>query len=209
MSHPELFFDFACPWSYLALVRMQDVADRNGVRLTLRPVCVQQVLETENPARAAQRFAENPNKAAWQRKDLADWARLWGLRLTLPDSWPFDSRLPCAAAMSAIANGQGMRYALRTFAARYGEGKDIGDRAILQAIAADCGLEADPFDEGLEQNLGALDATAEELVRRGGFGTPTVFVGDDLFFGNDRIPLVDFVLSPISADDFVMPGQHG
>ena len=50
---------------------------------------------------------------------------------------------------------------------------------------------------------------SEELVRQGGFGTRSIFVDERLFFGNDRIPLVDWMLGPISDENFVMPGQHG
>jgi 2-hydroxychromene-2-carboxylate isomerase len=58
------------------------------------------------------------------------------------------------------------------------------------------------------QNLDTVHANTLELIRRGGFGTPTMFVADELFFGNDRVPLVEWTLGPIGDDEFVLPGQH-
>jgi 2-hydroxychromene-2-carboxylate isomerase len=97
------------------------------------------------------------------------------------------------------------------FHAYFSAGADITNPDILANCAADAGIAEAEFREALEQT-GSHEQVADwtqELVRQGGFGTPSVFVGDELFFGNDRIPLVDWRISPISDATFVMPGQHG
>ena len=208
MAELSLYYDFSCPWSYLALVRLQDVADRNATTLQLCPVDVNGVLATENPSMQASRLAENPAKAAWQRADLADWARFWGLRIELDETWPRESALAAAAGLAAIELGQGIEYSLALFAAAFGNGADISDTVVLTQTATDVGLDSAAFQAALEQAGDKVAERSEELVRRGGFGTPTVFVDDQMFFGNDRIPLVEWVLGPVSEADFVMPGQH-
>ena len=211
MSELRLYYDFSCPWSYLALVRLQDVADRNATTIELRPVSVDQVLATENPPLQANRLSNNPAKAAWQRKDLSDWARLWGLKLELPNGWPCDATLAAAAANIAADMGAGVSYSLKLFAAYFGAENDITNPELLGDLAADAGLDRADFLLQLGSDEPAQKVTdwTEELIRLGGFGTPSVFVGDELFFGNDRISLVDWTIGPLSSDEFLMPGQHG
>lgn len=211
MSELRLYYDFSCPWSYLALVRLQDVADRNATRIELRPISVDQVLATENPPLQANRLSNNPAKAAWQRKDLADWASLWGLKLELPNDWPCDATLAAAAASIAADMGAGVAYSLKLFAAYFGAENDITNPELLGDLAADAGLDRADFllQLGSDEPAQKVTAWTEELIRQGGFGTPSVFVGDELFFGNDRISLVDWTIGPLSSDEFLMPGQHG
>jgi 2-hydroxychromene-2-carboxylate isomerase len=211
MSELRFYYDFSCPWSYLALVRLQDVADRNATTIELRPISVDQVLATENPPLQAHRLSNNPAKAAWQRKDLADWARLWALTLELPNGWPCDATLAAAAASIAADRGAGLAYSLKTFAAYFGAGNDISNPEVLGDLAAETGLDRADFllQLGSDEPAQKITDWTEELIRQGGFGTPSVFVGDELFFGNDRIPLVDWTIGPLSSDEFLMPGQHG
>ena len=210
MSTLRLYYDLSCPWSYLALVRLQDVADRNATSIELRPIIVDTVLATENPPLKTSRLATNPAKAAWQRKDLDDWARFWGLSINLHEDWPCDASLAAAACVIAIEQGVGIAYSLQVFAAYFAAGKDITAANLLADLAADTGLDRADFLQQLQQTDSAqkIAAWSDELIRQGGFGTPSVFVGEQLFFGNDRIPLVDWAIGPISDDDFVMPGQH-
>jgi 2-hydroxychromene-2-carboxylate isomerase len=213
MSNIELYYDLSCPWSYLALVRLQDVADRNATGIDLKPVLVEQVLATENPPKCASRLAANPAKAAWQKQDLTDWASLWGLQLTLPESWPTDATLAATAATVAQAMGAGLEYSLLVFRAYFGSGQTavLSDADRLADLAVEAGLDRGEFLLKLRDTdaLSQVNDWTIELIRKGGFGTPTMFVGPQLFFGNDRMPLVDWKIGPMSDLDFVVPGQHG
>jgi 2-hydroxychromene-2-carboxylate isomerase len=73
------------------------------------------------------------------------------------------------------------------------------------------GFERDVFDTGLRSPdvLQQVKDSSRSLLERGGFGSPTMFVGESMFFGNDRMPLVEFALGQTSGRTFVMPGQHG
>lgn len=211
MSRIDFYCDFSCPWSYLALVRLRDVADRNAASIRFLPVSAHRLLGTENPDRQATRLSANPAKAAWERRDLALWAKFWGLRIELPSDWPFDASIPGAAMLVAEQQGAGLGYALALFAAYFGKGRDITDSATLADIAAGAGLEPDAFLAELADAawLERIASNTEDLIRRGGFGTPSMFVDDELFYGNDRIPLVEWTLGPVGDAEFVIPGQHG
>lgn len=210
MSGMRLFFDPGCPWSYIALVRLQDVRERNRTELELCPVIVDQVLETENPALQATRWAENPVKAAWQRKDLDYWARFWGLSIELPNNWPTESSRAAQAIAAAITMGAGLEYSLRICRSYFAGAAEFADGLLTEA-AAEQGLDEAEFVRLLDspETAAAVQGWTQQLVKLGGFGTPSVFLGDELFFGNDRIPLVDWLTGPVSDDSFVMPGQHG
>jgi len=206
----ELYFDFSCPWSYLALLRLQDVCERNRARLVLKPVDVQAVLSTEHPALADDRWAPNPAKAAWQQADLQAWARFWGLTLQLDEHWPRRCDTAAAAALAATTGPVGLAFCRELFRLAFAEGQDPNAAATLEAAASTSGADTAAVAQARESADGKarVEANGVELVRRGGFGTPSIFVDETLFFGNDRIPLVEWTLGPMSEEDFVMPGQH-
>ena len=209
MTTVDFFFDFSCPWSYLALVRLRDVTDRNGASIRFKPVSVDALLATENPALQASRLSDNPAKAIWQQDDLALWARFWGLTIKPGANWPFEATNPAMGMVAACDAGKGLDFALQVFAEYFSEGGDINDPAVLGRIAAAVGMDTAKnrqIDDGAL--LKQVEQNTLELIRRGGFGTPSMFIRDQLFFGNDRIPLVEWMLGPISDEEFVMPGQH-
>jgi len=211
MNEVRLYLDYTCPWSYLALVRLRDVADRNGAQISLRPVVADKILATENPALQASRLDPNPAKAAWQQKDLQDWARMWGLQLNLPANWPVDASLAAAGGVTANKNDHGIEYSLNVYRACFANGEDISSAAVLTRCAVDAGLSESEFNSALAHTEAQQQVAVwnDELIRLGGFGTPSMVVEDELFFGNDRMPLVDWRLSPLGSGEFVAPGQHG
>jgi 2-hydroxychromene-2-carboxylate isomerase len=206
----DFYLDFSCPWSYLALVRLRDATDRNAAIINFRPVSVCQLLATENPDLQASRLSEHPAKAAWQKEDLQLWARFWGLSLKLHSNWPFDATMPARAMIGAISADNGFEYARQLFREHFGAGTDITNPVILGRIATAVGMDCDELLRQIESTKlqEQVEINTMELIRRGGFGTPSMFMGDQLFFGNDRIPLIEWMLGPISDDEFVMPGQH-
>lgn len=210
MSQVDFYYDFSCPWSYLALLRMQDVSERNRARLELKPVSIERVLDTENPARLRRRFAENPAKASWQRKDLQDWAVFWGITIDFADNWPQNRDTAAAASLAAIESGHGLAFSLALFRAEFRDQADTNSDAVLRDAAAAAG--ADPDAVLAASRDAARIATVQnhslQLIERGGFGTPSMFVDDSLFYGNDRVPLVEWTLGPMADEDFVLPGQH-
>jgi 2-hydroxychromene-2-carboxylate isomerase len=210
MSTVEFYFDFSCPWSYMALVRLQDVTERNGAQLQLKPVNVQTVLETENPALVATRLPSNPAKAAWQLQQLGAWARLWGLTIELPASWPWAAPAAANALLAAAAEGRGIEYALAVFHACYTNGVDITAEDELVQLAGAAGLDAANISKGIADpaHTAKVAANTQELIKQGGFGTPSMVINQELFFGNDSVPLVEWTLGPVSDAEFVMPGQH-
>jgi 2-hydroxychromene-2-carboxylate isomerase len=206
----QFFFDYSCPWSFIAFVRILDVATRNRAEIIYRPLPVDRILATENPELRATRFAANPAKAAWQQKDLGDWAHFWGLPMILPDNWPCEPLAALQGGIVAAAAGRIEPYSQAVFRAFFGSGSDICDPGVVTRLAAEAGMDAALFEQELqsEKTVAAIDKNVDDLLHKGGFGTPTMILGDDLLFGNDRMPLAEWMLGPVTAEDFVMPGQH-
>ena len=89
--------------------------------------------------------------------------------------------------------GRLVPFARAAFEAYWGEDRDISNDAILAEVCKRAGVDAAAFSAGIarQEIKDALKANTGELIRRGGFGSPTIFVdGEDMYFGNDRLPLV-------------------
>jgi 2-hydroxychromene-2-carboxylate isomerase len=101
-------------------------------------------------------------------------------------------------------------YSKRVFEAGFGTLEDIGQEEVVVKIAIACGLDENWFKQQSREasSLIKLQHNTDELIKRGGFGCPTIFVGDDMYFGNDQMPLVEMALAQASRLKFVMPGQH-
>ena len=188
----EFFFDCSSPWTYLAFHNIQPLAKELGAEITWRPILVGGIFNTVNPSVYAQREKPVPLKARYMKKDLADWARSAGLAIKMPPTvFPVNS---VKAMRGCIWLGQGMvPFATSVFETYWGEDKDISQDAVLAGICSKLGIDQQKFFAGIaEQGIkDQLKANTEEVVARGGFGSPTIFVNrTDMYFGNDRLPLI-------------------
>jgi 2-hydroxychromene-2-carboxylate isomerase len=126
-------------------------------------------------------------------KDLADWAGLYGLRIVFPPKvFPVNSVKCMRGAFTALDEGKLVAYATAAFEAYWGDDRDIAREEVLAEVAVRAGLERQRFFAAIETDSckARLRANTDELIARGGFGSPTMFVGNAMFFGNDRLPLV-------------------
>ncbi len=207
----EFFFDYSCPWSYLAFLRLTEAATRTGTAIKWRPIVLDTLLEQANPDQPVCREPSDPRKAAYEVDDIEAWSDYVGITINRPDGWPVDSGLAAVGGVIADQQGKNKAFSDAVFSAYFGSGTDISDAAVLAGLAESAGLERRAFERALANtaNHQMVGAHSEDLLRRGGFGAPTMFVGQQMFFGNDRMPLVEFALGQSSGRQFVMPGQHG
>ena len=146
------------------------------------------------------RAKPNPRKQGYMLKDLADWARLYGLEIAFPPKvFPVNSVKAMRGAFVAIDEGKLVPYATAVCEAYWGHDLDISQEAVLADIARKAGIERQHFFAGIETDAckTKLRANTDELIARGGFGSPTMFVGGAMFFGNDRLPLVRAALEAV------------
>jgi len=208
MSTPvaEGFFDFACPWSFLGFNRLREAVMRTQAELEWRPVSQQEFdALCDEPPRAT-----GKRRQAYAAKDLRDWASYCGVVLKRsPDNLP-DSRAALKGAFLAIEHGVAHNYLKSVYEACWTDEQDIADRELLAGIAVTVGLDKQEFIEWLDKPAvdEALTKNARELNERGGFELPMQFVGDDMYAGNARMPLVELALGQASDIEFVLPGAH-
>lgn len=190
----EFFFDCSSPWTYLGFHNIQPLAADAKVPIRWRPILVGGVFNAVNPSVYAARDHPVPAKRDYQLKDLQDWARLAGLKIVMPPTvFPVNSVKAMRGCLWADAQGRLLPFATAVFEAYWGRDQDISQDTVLADVCARCGIDAPAFFAGIAQDdiKVQLKANTEELIRRGGFGSPTIFVdGDDMYFGNDRLPLL-------------------
>ena len=198
MARVEFFYDYSSPWTYLAFTRIEALCRRHDAELVWRPILVGGIFNTVNPSVYESREKPVPAKARYLWKDLHDWMRFQGVTMTFPPSvFPVNSVKALRGALFAVEQGCIGPYSARVFAAYFGEDRDISRDDVLRPIVAEVGLDPDAFFAAIatQSYKDRVRANTDECVARGGFGSPTIFIGDDMYFGNDRLVLVDAALA--------------
>ena len=194
MTRLECFFDCSSPWTYLAFHNLPSIARAAGTDVRWRPILVGGVFNAVNPSVYESRRHPVPAKASYMRKNLDDWARLAGLHIVFPPSvFPVNSVRAMRGCLWLEPRGLLLPFARGVFEAYFGADRDVSDEAVLADICRSIGVDPTAFAAGVAEPAikEALRANTEELIRRGGFGSPTIFVdGTDMYFGNDALPLV-------------------
>lgn len=192
----EFFFDIGSSYSYLAATQMEALAQRTGVPVRWRPFLLGGVFKAtgnDMPARL-------PAKARWMLGDMTLWARHYGIPFKMPSTFPritLRTQRALAAAERLASPAALPAFALALFRGYWAEDQDITSDAVIAAAARSAGLDGAAIVAAIDtpETKDLLRATTEEAVRRGAFGAPAMFVGDMLFWGNDRIPLLEEYLA--------------
>ncbi|HUB44425.1 MAG TPA: 2-hydroxychromene-2-carboxylate isomerase [Acetobacteraceae bacterium] len=194
MAEIECFFDCSSPWTYFAFENLLRMQQELGVTVAWRPILVGGVFNAVNPSVHNSREKPVPLKQAYGKKDQVDWARYLGIRMHYrPTVFPVNSVKAMRGCILLEPEGKLVPFARATFDAYWGDDRDISQAPVLTEICRKVDVDPDTFLAGIEQQpiKDKLRATTQELMDRGGFGSPTMFVGgDDMYFGNDRMPLI-------------------
>src|SRR5882757_2305257 len=175
----EFFFDCSSPWTYLAFHNLEPLAREFGEKIEYRPILVGGIFNTINPTVYAARENPVPEKAAYAKKDLADWARVAGLRIKhWPSVFPVNSVKAMRGCIFVEPDGKLVPFARATFEAYWGDDQDISKDEVLSEICRKVGIDAARFFAGIgQQNIkDALRINTDEVMTRGGFGSPTIFI---------------------------------
>jgi len=192
----ELFFDIGSSYSYLAATQMEGLAARTGVPVRWRPFLLGAVFK----ATGNDMPAKLPAKAKWMLHDMTLWAHHYGIPFRMPSRFPLitlRTQRALTAADRIAGHGAIPAFALALFRAYWTENQDITTDPVIADAARSAGLDADAIIAAIDapETKDQLRATTDEAVRRGAFGAPAMFLGDALFWGNDRIPLLEQYLA--------------
>jgi 2-hydroxychromene-2-carboxylate isomerase len=190
----EFFFDVSSPWTYLAFHNVEPLAREFGETIRWRPILVGGIFNSINPSVYQSREKPVPAKARYYKKDLADWARVAGLDIkTRPTVFPVNSVKAMRGCILLEPDGKLVPFARALFEAYWRDDHDISRDDVLTAICDQLGVDRERFFMGIAQQgiKDTLRGNTDELMERGGFGSPTLYLDrDDMYFGNDRLPLL-------------------
>ena len=194
----EFFFDCSSPWTYLAFIRIQPLAARTGAIIEWKPILVGGVFNAVNRDVYERRANPDPRKAAYSAKDLQDWARLTGLKIIMPPPvFPVRATLAMRCALAAQEEGRVVEFSTNCFRSYWSDSQDISQSDVLMDVCRAAGLSGEHILARAQTPAvkDKLRANTDEVIARGGFGSPTMFVnGADMYFGNDRLELVEAAL---------------
>ena len=188
----ELFYDIGSPYSYLAATQVEAIERTTSAQVRLKPFLLGAVFKATGntpPAGVA-------NKAKWMLADLAEWASAYGVPFRFPSRFPLNTLLTeraLTAAERTVGEGPARRLALALFTAYWVDDRDVSDRQVIADVATALGIDASAVlaAADAQETKDLLRARTEDAVARGAFGAPTFFVGDRMYWGNDRIVLLE------------------
>lgn len=188
----EFYFDYGSPYSYLADTQVEAIAGRTGATLVRKPMLLGGVFKATGNSSPA----EQPLKSRWSAFDMPMWARHYGVPFQRNPHFPVNTLALMRGAAAAQIDGTFDVYHPAMFRAMWVDGRNLNDIKEVAAVLTSAGLDAAHFGKRIQDQevKDRLKTTTDEAVARGVFGAPTCFVGDMMFFGNDRLPFVEKAL---------------
>ncbi len=192
----EFFFSPGSRYSYLAASQMNALHAETGCRVDWRPVNGADIRKLRGRDPFAEVAVSGQYEWDYRRRDAELWARAYGIPFREPPDHDLDFDLLACAAMAAKRLGAAAEYGWALCSAVYGSDAWPLDRGACRRIAERCGLPQAAFDAALdaEDTRGELASAAAEAHRRGAFGVPTFFVGEQMLWGNDRLVILKNIL---------------
>lgn len=186
----EFFFDFGSPTSYLAYTQVPRLAADAGADLVWRPMLLGGVFKaTGNTSPVTV-----PAKGRWMFSDLARWARRYAVPLAFNPHFPVNTLtlMRLATGVQMMRPNDFAACCAAMFNAMWQQQRNLGDADVLTATLAEAGFEPEALLAlaALPEVKARLVAVTEQAVARGVFGAPTFFVGEQMFFGQDRLDFV-------------------
>lgn len=191
MATIEFFWDAVSPYTYLASTRIDAVAQRTGAKLVWRPFFLGGVFDLVGNTGNKTNLG-NPAKLRFMMSDLKLWARHYDVPLTPPQPFPTNSLLAGRVAL-VVPSEKVSEFSRRIIRAYWGEGRDVAQPEEVLRVANDMGLDGAALIERARDPAikHQLHVNTEEAVQRGAFGAPTFFVDNEIFWGNDRLMILE------------------
>ena len=183
----DFYFDFYSPFAYLSSHRIDDIVEQHGYTANWKPFMVGACF----PITGAQPLTQTPMIGEYSLLDMKRSARLHGIPFQMPEEFPKAS-LSCARAFYALVDTQpeqAKALAKAMFNEIFALGKDGTIVESIAALAAQIGIDAEALLESIQtpEIKQRLKHETEVAIQRGVFGSPFFFVGDEPFWGNDRL----------------------
>ena len=189
----EFYCDCSSPWTYLAFSEILPLSQRHSLEIYWKPILVGGVFNNVNKDVYEFRKKPNPLKLNYSNGDLHLWSKVRGISISFPEVFPVNSVKAMRGCLYAKKENQLVEFANNLFKAYWSEGIDISQEDLLLRIAKNSNLDTMEFKKFItsQEAKDLLIKNTDELIRRGGFGSPTFFFKENMFFGNDRLHLLE------------------
>ncbi len=186
----DFYFDVGSPTAYLAWQRLKQLREQYDLTINFKPMLLGGVFKaTGNASPVA-----NPAKGAYMASmDMPRFAVRYGVTLNFNPHFPVNTLGLQRGAIAAQEAGCLEEYLAAVYPAMWVDAKDMGDTEVVKSVLADAGLDAESLLAATQDPdvKAALISNTEEAVSRGAFGAPTMYIGDEMFFGQDRLDFVE------------------
>ena len=187
----DFYFDFSSPYGYLAAERIDGLAAKHEREVTWRPMLLGAVFQKIGGSP----LVNQPLKGPYSRHDMLRSARLHGIAFNVPDNFPVNSIAACRAYywLAESDAGTAHDFALALYRGYFVDNRDLSQPETVVEAAQALGVDADALVAAVQDQAvkDRLRAENDAAIERGVFGSPTVFVGDEMFWGHDRLDMVD------------------
>jgi 2-hydroxychromene-2-carboxylate isomerase len=186
----DFYFDFPSPYAYLAHTQLPRIAAQQNASITYHPF---RILELMKLVGNRPTTIECKSKGKYAGVDLQRWTKRYGVAFARnPHARSFDYAALDSGALVAIADGKGAEYVTAVFSGIWAKQADLCERSVLIRLLSEVGFDAPRLLERADSAdvVAKLETATQAAADRGVFGAPTMFVGDEMFFGNDRLDFV-------------------
>ena len=185
----EFYFDFGSPTAYLAYTQLQLIAERQKTNLIYCPILLGGVFKAtgNNPP------ASVPAKGKYMMVDLQRYADKYKVPYKRNPHFPVNTLSLMRGAVSYQEDGDFLKYVNVIFQNMWVNPKNLNDHEVLEKVLMENNFDIDDFMKRIsDQNVkNKLISNTENAVKKGAFGAPTIFIGDEMFFGQDRMEFVE------------------
>jgi 2-hydroxychromene-2-carboxylate isomerase len=187
MNSIEFWFDFGSNYSYLSMMRIRRLAAAAGVHLTLKPFMLGPIFKTLGWDNSPFVLQTMKGKYVWQ--DMRRQCVKYGLRWQRPSVFPRNALLAARVALLGEGEPWVMDFCEQVMLANFADDREIGEPAVIADILESLGADSAAIiaAAGMDASKAALRQRTADALARGIFGAPMFFVGDEMFWGNDRL----------------------
>jgi 2-hydroxychromene-2-carboxylate isomerase len=192
----DYYFSLVSPWAYIGHAPFMDIVQRHGVEVNFKPVFLGRVFSETGGLPLSQR---HPARQRYRLVELQRWREKRGLSFNIqPKHWPFDVNLADRYVIAATTTGKSPdAFLRRVFSGIWEEERNLADPLVLMELAEQAGLDSSSLmDIATGSTTEAIYAlNLENAVANDVFGSPAYVLDGEVFWGQDRLDLLDDALS--------------
>lgn len=185
----EFFYDFGSPNAYLAYKLLPGIAEETGATIALKPCLLGGIFKATNNQSPFVAYAQVKGKLAYEQLEMARFIKKHGISFAYNPNFPVNTLLIMRGAMVAQRDGFLEPYTNAVFDFMWKDPRKMDDPEIVKAALTEAGFDGSGILAATQDPdiKAALIDQTNTAVERGVFGMPTFFVGDEMFFGKDRL----------------------